>query len=289
MNHRIKDSSMYEVKLQVTRKFSSIEDDVRFSKKTRIFERSPLPEFQKSFLLLGDQLLLLRASFSLIESAFCPHAKNFISHSESSFGKPPADPFGALQLDLRTRDSREIDLFRIASGTARADNASALEERKTWKAGKTAFSRLYQNVTLRQRNVRENYASIHLRRFLCCDYESLSSRNHHRRTRLAFVNLDLADRLDDDRLDEETLSDCEFESKQRDFGRDFPADSLSRGLRSTRLLFLPVQLQKSNNFLKRLHKSRIDGTVMLSSLDIELTSICIMIVQDSARMKGDFN
>jgi len=139
MNHRIKDSSMYEVKLQVTRKFSSIEDDVRFSKKTRIFERSPLPEFQKSFLLLGDQLLLLRASFSLIESAFCPHAKNFISHSESSFGKPPADPFGALQLDLRTRDSREIDLFRIASGTARADNASALEERKHGKQERPRF------------------------------------------------------------------------------------------------------------------------------------------------------
>jgi len=58
-------------------------------------------------------------------------------------------------------------------------------------------------------------------------------RNYRRRARLALVNLNLADRLDDDRLDEETLSGCEFESKQRDF--DFPADSLSRGSRSTSL------------------------------------------------------
>jgi len=94
MNHRIKDSSMYEEIAGCTQILIN-GNRRRFSEKRRIFERSSLPESQKSFLLLRDQLLLLRASFSLNESAFCPHAKNFISRG--SFGKPPADFFGALQ------------------------------------------------------------------------------------------------------------------------------------------------------------------------------------------------
>jgi len=165
--------------------------------------------------------------------------------------------------------------FRIASGTARANNASALEERK--KLGKQERRR--RDYTRTSSYVSGTFA----RTLSTCGVFSAAimnhvpSRNHHRRARLALVNLNLADRLD------AMIDSTRRRSRAVNSNRS-SATLISRRIHylaaCVRLLFLLAQLQKGNNFLKSLHKSHIDGTIVLSSLDIELTSICIMIVQD---------